>query len=72
MFDLNRSQWAAQEEKRVKIEADNKREIYILQCQQEKERDESMALRKQRLHKLATMLIYKVVNRAYTNKIPVG
>lgn len=45
MFELNRSQWAAQEEKRVKLEADNKRELYILQCQQEKERDERMALR---------------------------
>lgn len=45
MFELNWSQWAAQEEKRVKMEADSKRELYILQCQQEKERDERMALR---------------------------
>ena len=45
MFELNQSQWAAQEEKWVKMEADSKHESYILQCQQEKERDERMALR---------------------------
>ena len=37
MFELNQSQWAAQEEKQIKIEASSKQEFYMLQMQQEKE-----------------------------------